>query len=123
MISLYYYLVLVNAVVTFAACVAVFWRNRTQAVGPLLGFALFVKGLWLLAFAQYLAPHSVPVALLWAQLTLSCAVAAQPLLLHAMCALVDEMRRHRWWILASYASATVFLVLLWEGKVIVGLMA
>jgi signal transduction histidine kinase len=123
MISLYYYLVLINALVTFAACVAVFWRNRTQAVGPLLGFALFVKGLWLLAFAQYLAPHTVPVALLCAQLTLSCAVAAQPLLLHAMCALVDEMRRYRWWIIASYAAAVVFLVLLWEGKVIVGLMA
>src|SRR5437870_4377941 len=98
MISLYFYLVLINAGVTFAAGAAVFWRNRSQAVGPMLGLALAVKGLWLIAFANYLIPLTKAQALLGGRLTLSCALLAQPLLLHAMIAAVNELRRRRWLI-------------------------
>src|SRR6266404_1888878 len=123
MISFYYYLVLVSAVVTVAAAAAVFWRNRSQEVGPLLGFSLLVTALWLIGFAQYLAPRGPTTALRWAQFTLSCAVLSQPCLFHALCALVSETRRFKWFIVLAYLWAAVFLALLWAGQVIIGLKA
>src|ERR1043166_8766793 len=98
MISFYYYLVLVSALVTVAAAAAVFWRNRSQEVGPLLGFSLFVTALWLIGFAQYLAPRGAPPAFGWARFPPPGAALSQPSLFQALCALVSEPRRFKWFI-------------------------
>jgi two-component system sensor histidine kinase HydH len=121
MTRMYFYLVLVNAAVSVAAAAAVWWRNRYQAVGPLLGGALWLHGLWLIGLAQYFWPWEPEQAMWWAQVTLSVGLLTQPLMLQALCALVGRMGRYRWWIAAAYLSAMVFVGLVWRGAVIEGL--
>jgi signal transduction histidine kinase len=121
MTTLYYYLVLVNAVVTFTAAVVVFWRNRTVLVGPMLGGALVVNAVWLVGYSHYLIPIHGPAALFWGRVTLSCAILTAPLLFHAMSALAQDVRRYRWWIGLSYISGAVFLLLLLRGSIVIGI--
>ncbi len=120
MTAFYYYLVLLNALVTFAAATVVFWRNRGVAVGPLLAAALVVHTGWLIGYANYLVPMAEPRALFWGRWTLSCAILGHPLLLHSMCAYVSENRRYRWWIGAAYLSGLALLVLLFKGLIVIG---
>ncbi len=121
MTTLYYYLVLVNAAVSFIVAGAVFWRNRFQAVGPLFCLTMLLVSVWLLGFAHYFRPLLAAEAILWAKITLSGAILSTATLLHSMCALVDKQRRYRGWILASYLLGLAFLVLLWKGLLVTGL--
>ena len=121
MTTMYYYLVLVNAAMSFIVAGAVFWRNRFQTVGPLFCLTMSLVGVWLLGFAHYFRPLLVPNALWWAKVTLSGAILSTATLLHSMCALVDKQRRYRGWILASYILGLVFLILLWKGLLVTGL--
>src|SRR5258705_3267474 len=121
MTTMYYYLVLVNAAVSFVVAGAVFWRNRFQAVGPLFCLTMLLVGVWLLGFAHYFRPLLVTDAVWWAKITLSGAILSTATLLHSMCALVDKQRRFRWWILASYLLGLTFLILLWKGLLVTGL--
>ncbi len=123
MTALYYYLVLLNAVVTFTAAIVVFWRNRTVAVGPVLGGALVVNAVWLIGYSHYLVPIHGSAALFWGRVTLSCAILTAPLLFHAMCALAQDVHRYRRWIGLSYISGAVFLLLLFRGLIVVGVKA
>lgn len=120
LLSFYFYLVLVNALVSFAAGAAVWWRNRNQAVGPLLGSALLLNGVWLIFFGHYFRPMEEAPALLFAQLTLSLGILTQPVLMHAMTALGSGTWRPRWWVIAGYVSALVFLVCVWTGQIVAG---
>jgi hypothetical protein len=121
MTTLYYYLVLLNAVVTFAAAAVVFWRNRSVAVGPLLGGALMLTAVWLIGYSHYLMPVEKVRSIFWARLTLGCAILTASLLFHALCALIQETRRYRPWIIAAHSSAILFLALLLEGHIVAGL--
>ena len=121
MIELYYYLILLSAVVSFAAAAAVFWRNRYQAVGPLLGAAVLLLGLWAVGFAQYFRPMSEERALWWARVTLSAAILFLPLFFHGLCALVERTRTFRFWIAVAYVSALFFQLFIWHGHLVVGL--
>lgn len=118
--AVYYNLVLLNAVVSLAAAAAVYWRNRSELVGPLLGLALLVKGLWMVAFSRYFLPLDSEFALWWGRLTLTCAFMSQPLLFHAMVAAAYEARRYRWWIVLSYSGALLFTLLLWQSQLVTG---
>ncbi len=120
MTTLYYYLCLLNAAVSVCVAVAVFWRNRYQAVGPLMGLTMLGTAFWLFGLAQYFTPHSTADALRWARLTLSASLLINPLLFHSMCALTDDQRRYAPWIASAYGLATVLLVLLWGGRIIAG---
>lgn len=120
MIRLYYYLILVDAVVSFVAAGAVFWKNRYQIVGPLLGTAVLLLGMWAAGFAQYFRPLNEGAALRWAQFTLAAAILFLPCFFHGICALVGKTRSFRWWIAASYISAFAFQFLIWGGYLVVG---
>ncbi len=121
MIRVYFYLVWVNAAVSFTAAGAVWWRNRYQSVGPLLGGALLLEGVWLIGLAQYFWPWGEEHALFWGRTTLSIGLLTQPLMFHSLCALVEKTRRYRWWILAAYVSGVMFLLLVWHGGGVEGL--
>src|ERR1043166_7909444 len=123
MSQFYFYLVLLNAVVSLAVALAVFWKNRYQAVGPLFGAAMAVNAIWLVGFAQYFRPLGDSSALVWAGITLTASILSQPLLFHSMIALVDRTRVFRWWIVAAYVMAVFFIGLLWTGQLITGLKA
>src|ERR1041385_6516067 len=112
MTQFYFYLVLVNAVVSLAVAIAVFWKNRYQAVGPLFGAAMAVNAVWLVGFAQYFRALGDSAAMVWAGITLTASILSQPLLFHSMIALVDRTRTFRWWIRAAYVVAVFFVVLL-----------
>jgi len=121
MTTLYYCLVLLNALVTFAAAAVVFWRNRSIVVGPVFATALIVHGSWLIGYAHYLVPLGMHQGMFWAHWTLCCAIIGHPLLFHAMCAVAQENRRYRWAIGAGYLSALVFVVFLFQGLIVSGL--
>jgi signal transduction histidine kinase len=121
MMALYYVLALANALVCLAVAVAVFWRNRSHLVGPLLGFTMLLLAVWMVGFAQYFRALPTEWALLWARITLSAAILDHPFFFHSLCALVDRTRRFRWWIVASYVSGVFFLILLWHGDLLTGL--
>src|ERR1043166_6277682 len=104
MSQFYFYLVLLNAVVSLAVALAVFWKNRYQAVGPLFGAAMAVNAIWLVGFAQYFRPLGDSSALVWAGITLTASILSQPLLFHSM-------------------MAVFFIGLLWTGQLITGLKA
>ncbi len=121
MTAFYHYLCLINAVVCVCVAAAVFWRNRFQAVGPLMGATMGGSAVWLFGFAQYFQPHATPEALAWARVTLSASLLINPMLFHSMCALTDGQRRYAPWIVTAYGAAGLLLALLWSGHVIVGL--
>lgn len=118
----YFTLVLVNAWVSFAAAIAVFLKNRHQQVGPLFGATMFVLAIWLLGFAQYFREMDEDRALAWAAVTLAASTVAQSVWFHTLCAMVDKVRRLRWWIIASYAVTLAYLMLLWQGNLVVGVI-
>ncbi|HTS17869.1 MAG TPA: ATP-binding protein [Verrucomicrobiae bacterium] len=121
MLHIYYYLVLANSVVALSVAVTVFLKNRYDLVGPTLSAAMVILAVWLMCFAQYFRPMPFRSALLWAHLTLSCAIVLQPVLLHSLCALCEKIRQMKWWVVASYASALLALWFVWWGHAITGL--
>ena len=121
MTTIYYYWVLGCAITAFVTGVAAYWRNRSQAVGPLLGGTMVLSGFWLIGFAQYFNTGLKEEAEIgWAQFTLGSTILNMPLFFHCLCALVGHARRWRWWILAAYASGVTLLVLLMKGLLISG---
>jgi two-component system, NtrC family, sensor kinase len=121
MILIYHYLALFNALVCVVVAGAVYWRNRYRAVGPLFGLTMLIFGAWLVGFSQYFQPLPQARALWWAKFTLTAAILNYPALFHSLSALVDRMRRLRWWIVLSYVTAVVFLVVLWKGELVLGI--
>ncbi|NQU10001.1 hypothetical protein HQ590_04365, partial [bacterium] len=119
--NVYFFFALLTALTCLAAAAAIFWKNRFQAVGPLLGGAMFLLAVWTLGFAHYFRRLDPPTALFWAKVTLTAAVAFLPPWFHGTCALVEHQRRCRWWILASYLWVLILLVALWRGNIITGL--
>lgn len=121
MISLYYYLVQLNAIVAGVAAVAVFWRNRFQPIGPALGLTMLGTAVWLFGFAQYFLTLPEAKALFWGKITLSASIAVNPLYFQSMVLLAGLFKRYRWWVLAANLTAVVFIVLLWQDRIISGL--
>lgn len=121
MIEFYHYLALINGVVSLAVAIAVCWKNRFQAIGPLFGVAMLILAVWMVAFSQYFLHLPAAEALMWAKVTVSAAILINPFLFHSICALVEKMRTFRWWIGAVYVLGVVFVVLLWQGKLVTGL--
>jgi signal transduction histidine kinase len=123
MTTLIFFVVWINAVVCFAAALAVAWRNRYIFLGPLFGLTLAVMGAWAAAFSFYYYPLSRNHALFAAYMTLTFSISAHALWFHTLCALADRLRRMRWMILASYGLAVLLLTLLVRGELIGGLRA
>ena len=121
MTAVYFYLVLVNAAVSFAVAWIVYWKNRFQATGPLIGLVMAINGLWLVGFAQYYRAMPNGPALFWGKLTLSASIIDQAFLFHGLCALVGRMRRYRWHIAAFYFAGGVFVLLVCFGQMVTGL--
>ena len=121
MTQAYYYLVLVNAAVSLSVAVAVFWRNRFKAVGPLMGLTMVGTAVWLVGFAQYFQPMTRNDSMLWAKITLTASLLINPMLFHSMCAFIERQRRYLWWIVVAYAMGVLYVLLLWQGHVITGI--
>ena len=121
MTLVYYYLVILNAAASLSVAVAVFWRNRYQAVGPLMGLTMMGTAIWLLGFAQYFRPMDRAEQLFWARFTLTASLLINPMLFHSMCALIERQRRYVWWIVAAYAVGMIFVGLLWNGMLVTGI--
>jgi signal transduction histidine kinase len=121
MTQLYYYVILLDAIVCLALAVVAFLKNRHQAVGPLFGLAMLLTSIWLASFAQYFRPMRPSQALFWAGVTLSSGILSPALYFHSVCELVGKARRLRWWIALSYVVGVAFVVVLWLGHVIDGL--
>lgn len=121
MTDVYFYLVLFNAAVSLMVAGVVFWKNRYEPVGPLLGGTMFITAVWLVGFAQYFRPLDTERAMWWAKLTLSCSLMVNPLFFHAMVALVNQLRRYRMWNAAAYACGFVLVALVWQGHIIQGM--
>lgn len=118
MTRLFFFLVLVNAVVCLAAAAAVSWRNRYSILGPLFGVTLTLTGSWTAGFAFYYYPLSRNHALLAAYVTLAFSISAHAAWFHTLCALADKLRRMKWWIVVTYMSAALLLALLLHGNLI-----
>ena len=121
MTSVYYCLVLINAAVSLAAAGAVFWKNRFHTVGRLFSLTMLIFSIWLVGFAHYFQPLNEPAALVWAQVTLTAATLVSPVWFHTLCEMAERSARFRVWIIGSYISAGLFLILLWSGHLITGL--
>jgi signal transduction histidine kinase len=121
MTRLYFFLVLLSAVIAVVAGAVVAWKNRHNLDGPALGLALLVVGVWLAGYAQYFRPMQAHAALRWAQLTVSAAILIQPTLFLGLSAVTGSLRPVRWWIVATFTCAAFFLVLLWTGRIIMAL--
>jgi len=117
----YHYLVLLSAAASFAVAMAVFWKNRYQAAGPLFGTTMLLLTVWMVGFAQYYLPMDESSALLWAKITLSGSIAIHSVLFHSMTSLVGKMRRFRWWTTTFYALGLTFMAVLWRDGLIAGL--
>jgi signal transduction histidine kinase len=118
---IYYYLVLFCSAISIAGAVAVFWKNRFQAIGPLFGATMLIMGLWLCGFAQYYIPLSEPRAYLWAKITMAASICVHAVWFHTMCELAQISKRMRWGIAACYATGAVLMVVLWSGVLLTGL--
>jgi signal transduction histidine kinase len=121
MTRVFYYFVILNALVSAAAAIPAYWRNRFQAVGTLLGTSMLLFGVWLFGFAQYFRPMSQPSAIWWAMFTLTAGIFNTPFFMHTFCAVAGKMRQVRWWVVSSYLTAALFVALLWGGQIITGL--
>jgi len=121
MMRVYFYLVLLNAAVSFAVAWIVYWKNRFQATGPLIGLMMGINGLWLVGFAQYYRAMPAGPALLWGKLTLSASIIDQAFLFHGLCALVGRIRRYRWPIAAFYLTGAGFVLMVCFNLMIRGL--
>jgi signal transduction histidine kinase len=121
MTKLYYYSVLLNALVCFTVACAAYWRNRYQMFGPLFGVAMLLVGAWLFCFAHYFRPLPLQEALWWARATLIVGVSITPVLFHSMCAMVKKVRQWRWWIVASYIGSVVAVMMLGQGVFLTGI--
>jgi len=121
MVQVYYYVALLNAIVSAVVAVAVWRTNRYSRIGVLFGTTMLVVALWAAAFAQYFRSFDNRTELLWAQMTLTMAILNYPFLFHAVCELVQRARQFRWWIAGSYLSAAVFTALLWGGQLLEGI--
>ena len=123
MTSFYFFLALLNSVSCLIVAGLGFSRNRYQADGRLFGACMFVYAVWLLGFAHYFHPMGYASALRWAMVTLSAAVSGPVVLFHCIVAITGKSRRLRWWVVASYLSLIVCLILLWRGRLITGFRA
>jgi signal transduction histidine kinase len=121
MTRLYYYVVLANALVALAVAVSVLWKSRYQTEGKLLGMAMIVVATWLALFAQYYRAMPPAKAIWWAHLTVTAAIAFQPVLFHALCCIAGRARSLRWWHAIPYAAAVGLLLVVWHGGIITGL--
>jgi signal transduction histidine kinase len=120
MTELYYYLVLVNALVCFAVAGAAYWRNRYQLFGSLFGVAMSLVGVWLFCFAHYFRPLPMREASGWARATLIFGVSITPVLFHSMCAMVERIPKWRWWIITSYVGSAIVVAMLAYGFFVTG---
>lgn len=120
MTSFYFFLALLNSVSCLIVAGVGFWRNRYQADGRLFGACMFIYAVWLLGFAHYFHPMGYTSASRWAVVTLSAAVSGPVVLFHCIVAITGKSRRMRWWVVASYLSLTICLILLWRGRLITG---
>jgi signal transduction histidine kinase len=121
MIQLYYYIVLLGAATSVTVAAVVFWRNRHEQVGPLFSLTMLLVAGWLLGFAHYFRSLDPEWAIWWAKITLTGAIVSSVTFYHSTCALVDELRRYRNWILAAYILGVIFLSTLWTDMLVVGL--
>ena len=121
MTQLFYYLILLSAVMCVPVALAVFWRNRYQAAGVLLCAAMMGLMGWLIGFAQYYRPWPNDTAMRWAMVTLTATILLHPLWFHTACALSGVVGRYRLWIVAGYAFGVGLLIPLWGGGMLEGL--
>ncbi len=121
MMEVYYYLVLLNAVVSLAVGVITAIRNRYQLAAPLFGLAMGIVSIWLFGFAHYFQELPADRALWWAKFTLTFAIINHALVLHSFCLLVQKAQQYRLWIVVSYAVSLFFVALLWQDALVTGL--
>ncbi len=118
-----YCLVLLNAVVSFAAAVAVWRKNRYQVIGPLFGLTLSTMGAWFVGFAHYYLPLSKEAGFVGAYLTMSFSILAHAFWFHTLCAMANQRQRLGWLLAGCYGTGAVMLFLLWTGRLIPELRA
>ena len=119
--EIYYYVALLNAVVSAAVAVIAWYKNRRTKVGVLFGLTMLIMAIWAVAFGQYFLPHEDKLAVRWAYVTLTMAILNYPFYFHSVCELTNRTRQMRWWIGASYATCLFFVVLLWLGQLVAGM--
>ena len=121
MTQLFYYLILLSAVMCVPVALAVFWRNRYQSAGVLLCAAMMGLMGWLIGFAQYYRPWPDAAAMHWAMWTLTASIMLHSLWFHTACALSGVQERYRLWIAIGYAMGLGLVFPLWGGSMLVGL--
>ncbi|MCG3149502.1 MAG: Adaptive-response sensory-kinase SasA [Verrucomicrobiae bacterium] len=121
MTTYYFYLVLLNAAVCLACAAIVFWKNRHQLVGPLVGVAWTILTLWLVGFAQYFREMPEDTALAWAKFTLATGILYLPFFFHGLCSLIQKTRQYAVLIVFGYLMTAVFIGLLFANQLIEGL--
>jgi len=121
MTSVYYHLVMVNAVISAAVAVVVLIRNRYQLMGPIFAVGMLLVAVWLFCFAHYFQALAPDQAMWWAKCTLTLAIINHAFFLHSFSLLVNKARALRWWIAAAYLAGVFFAILLWQGQLVSGL--
>ncbi len=122
LITVYYFLVLLNAALFFGVAVITYLRNRQNRAGLYGSLALLVTSLWLVGFAQYYRPLPDDSALIWAKITLTFGVAATPLIIQLLFALTERQDRWRWVAIgACYLTSAMCVWLIWNDQLLTGL--
>lgn len=121
MIALYYYLVLLNALLFTAVAAVSYWKNRHQPIGIAAALMMLLMALWLAGFAQYYRPMEPELAVHWAKVTLTLGVMNTPLFVQFVFALAGKRNRLQGAIAtACYGTALACVWLLWTDQLLEG---
>jgi signal transduction histidine kinase len=115
--ELYSYIFVVSAVECLVMVAILIKRNWNRFEGWLCAATSGTIGLWLFGLAHYFWPiESSEEQLIWARVTLSCAMMIPVFYFHTMVALVGRQRNQRWALLAAYASGLAMVALVWGNE-------
>jgi signal transduction histidine kinase len=112
---LYSYMFDFSAVICLVMVAILIKRNWMRLDGWLCALTSATIGLWLYGLGHYFTPIKDPeIQLLWARVTLSCAMLIPVFYLHTMVALVGRLRDQRWILVAAYVVGALMVGLVWS---------
>ncbi len=112
---LYSYIFDFSAVICLVLVAILIKRNWMRLDGWLCAITSATIGLWLYGLGHYFTPIKEPeVQLLWARVTLSCAMMIPVFYLHTMVALVGRLKDQRWVLVAAYVTGLLVIGLIWS---------
>jgi signal transduction histidine kinase len=112
---LYSYIFDFSAIICLVLVAILIKRNWMRLEGWLCAVTTATIGMWLFGLGHYFMPIKNPdEQLLWARVTLSCAMLIPVFYLHTMVALVGRLKDQRWALAAAYVAGALMVGLIWS---------